>query len=154
MDHESTAAQYLVRDAPDVTRLLVEHGAWFDIFIAVGLRDMALTERCLHSDHESLDYRTGQGKYFVAHNGARAATRDEIGDRRGDIYRWVFDHNISAVEAATRLGYSDIVELLLRDASPTQRLLAACATANRAAAEDVVVSHPAWWMNSRATRCV
>jgi ankyrin repeat protein len=142
VDHESTPAQYLVRDAPDVTRLLVEHGARFDIFIAVGLRDVALIERCLHNDHESLGHRTGQGKYAVAHNGRRAATREEIGDRRGDIYRWVFDHNISAVEAATRLGYNDIVELLLRDASPTQRLLAACATANRAAAEAVVTSQP------------
>jgi len=142
VDHESTPAQYLVRDAPDVTRLLVEHGAWFDIFIAVGLRDVALVERCLHDDHESLDHRAGQGKYAVAHNGTRAATRGEIGDRRGDIYRWVFDHNISAVEAATRLGYNDMVELLLRNASPTHRLLAACATANRAAAEAVVVSQP------------
>jgi ankyrin repeat protein len=78
----------------------------------------------------------------VAHNGTRAATHEEIGERRGDIYRWVFDHNISAVEAATRLGYDDIVELLLRNASPTHRLLAACATANRAAAEAVVVSQP------------
>jgi ankyrin repeat protein len=142
VDHESTPAQYLVRDAPDVTRLLVEHGAWCDIFIAVGLRDVALVERCLRNDHESLDHRTGQGKYAVAHNGKRAATREEIGDRRGDIYRWVFDHNISAVEAAARLGYNDIMELLLRDASPAQRLLAACATANRAAAEAVIVSQP------------
>ncbi len=142
VDHESTPAQYLVRDAPDVTRLLVEHGAWFDIFIAVGLRDPALAERCLHDDHESLDHRTGQGKYAVAHNGTRAATREEIGDRRGDIYRWVFDHNISVVEAATRLGDTSMVGLLLRDASPTQRLLAACATANRAAAEAVVDSQP------------
>ena len=142
VDHESTPAQYLVRDAPGVTRLLVDHGAWFDIFIAVGLRDAALIERCLRDDRDALDYRTGQGRYTVAHNGTRAATREEIGDRRGDIYRWVFDHNISAVEAAIRLGYNDIVELLLRDASPTQRLLAACATANRAAAEAVVVSQP------------
>ena len=106
------------------------------------MRDVALAERCLRNDRDALDHRTGQGKYAVAHNGTRAATREEIGDRRGDIYRWVFDHNISAVEAATRLGYHDIVELLLRDASPTQRLLAACATANRAAAEAVVVSQP------------
>jgi ankyrin repeat protein len=28
VDHESTPAQYLVRDAPDVARLLVERGAW------------------------------------------------------------------------------------------------------------------------------
>ncbi len=142
VDHESTPAQYLVRDTPDVARLLVEHGAWFDIFIAVGLRNAALVERCLHDDRDALDHRTGQGKYAVAHNGRRAATREEIGDRRGDIYRWVFDHNISVVEAAIRLGHDDIVDLLLRHSSPVQRLLAACATANRGAAEAVVMSEP------------
>jgi len=142
VDHESTPAQYLVRDAPEVARLLVERGAWLDIFVAIGLRDADLIERCLHDDPEALDHRTGQGKYAVAHDGKRAATREEIGDRRGDIYRWVFGHNISAVEAAFLLGHHDIVELLLRHASPAQRLLAACARADRAAAEAVVASHP------------
>ena len=42
VDHESTPAQYLVRDAPDVTRLLVEHGAWCDVFIAFGMRAVAI----------------------------------------------------------------------------------------------------------------
>ena len=125
-----------------MARLLVERGAWFDVFIAIGLRDPARVERCLRDDPEALDHRTGQGKYSVAHDGKRAATRDEIGDRRGDIYRWVFAHNISAIEAAVLLGYDDIVELLLRHASPAQRLLAACAKADRAAAEAVVASHP------------
>jgi ankyrin repeat protein len=142
VDHESTPAQYLVRDAPDVTRLLVERGAWFDIFIAVGLRDAALVERCLREDPEALDHRIWQGKYRVAHDGKRAATREEIGDRRGDIYRWVFGHNTSAIEAATQLGYDDIVQLLLRHASPAQRLLAACAKGDRSAAEAIVASHP------------
>ena len=142
VDHESTPAQYLVRDAPDVTRLLVERGAWFDIFIAIGLRDRNLVERCLRDDPEALDHRIGQGKYAVAHNGRRAATREEIGDRRGDIYRWVFAHDMSAVEAAVLLGYDDMAERLLASASPVQRLLVACARGDRAAAEDVVASHP------------
>jgi len=143
VDHESTPAQYLVREAPDVTRLLVDRGAWFDIFIAIGLRDAALVERCLRDDPGALDHRIGQGKYAVAHDGKRAATREEIGDRRGDTYRWVFDHHISAIEVATRLGYHDIVELLLRRAAPAQALIAACARADRAAAEAVVAAHPA-----------
>jgi hypothetical protein len=142
VDHESTPAQYLVREAPDVTRLLIERGAWFDIFIAVGLRDAALVQRCLRDDPEALDHRIWHGKYTVAHNGTRPATREEIGDRRGDVYRWVFRHNASALDAATALGYDDIVDLLLRHASPAQRLLAACARADRAAAEAVVASHP------------
>jgi ankyrin repeat protein len=142
VDHESTPAQYLVREAPDVARLLVEQGAWFDIFIAVGLRDSGLAERSLREDPEALNHRTWQGKYAVAHNGKRPATREEIGDRRGDIYRWVFGHNGSAIEAALDLGYREIADLLLRHASPSQRLLAACAKADRAAAEAIVAAHP------------
>jgi Ankyrin repeat len=142
VDHESTPAQYLVRDAPDVARLLVERGAWFDIFLAVGLGDVELVERCLKEDPDALDHRTWHGKYAVAHNGQRAATRGEIGDRRGDIYRWVFGHNVSALDVAIELGDDDIVELLRRHATPVQRLLAACARGDREAAKAVVESDP------------
>lgn len=106
------------------------------------MRDAALVERCLRDDPEASDHRIWHGKYTAAHNGKRAATREEIGDRRGDVYRWVFDHNASAFDAAKGLGYHDIVELLMRHASPTQRLLAACAGADGAVAEAIVASHP------------
>jgi hypothetical protein len=142
VDHESTPAQYLVREAPEVTRLLIDRGAWFDIFIAVGLRDAALVERCLRDDPEALHHRTWHGKYQVAHDGKRPATPEEIGDRRGDVYRWVFGHNVSALDVANALGYEDILQLLLRHASPAQRLLAACAKADRAAAEAIVAAQP------------
>ncbi len=134
-------AQYLIRDAPHVVRFLVDRGAWYDIFIAVGLRDERLVERCLAEDPEALDHRTWQGKYTTMHRG-RPSTREEIGDHRGDTYRWVFGHNVSALDAARMLGFDDIVQLLLRHASPPQRLLAACAAADRAAAEAVVAAHP------------
>lgn len=141
VDHESTPAQYLVREAPDVTRLLVDRGAWFDIFIAIGLGDAALVERCLREDPEALDHRIWHGKYTVAHKG-RPSTREEMGDRRGDTYRWVFDHNVSALDVAARMGNAEIISLLQRHASPAQRLLAACWAADRAAAEAVVAAHP------------
>jgi hypothetical protein len=140
VDHYSTAAQYLVRDAPDVVRLLVDRGAWFDIFIAVGLRDEALVERCLREDPEALDHRTWQGKYTTPLQGHTAP--HEIGEHRGDTYRWVFGHNVSAIDAARILGYDDMVRLLLGHATPAQQLLAACAAADRAAAEAVVAAQP------------
>ena len=141
VDHQSTPAQYLVREAPDVTRLLLARGAWFDIFIAVGLRDPALVERALREDPEALDHRTWHGKYTTVHN-SRPLSKGEIGDHRGDVYRWVFDHNVTALDVAATLGYTDIVDQLLRHASPAQRLLAACAKGDRAAAEAVVGEHP------------
>jgi hypothetical protein len=130
-----------VREAPDVVRMLVDRGAWFDIFIAVGLRDRALVERCLREDPGALDHRTWQGKYTAVHHG-RPSTTVEIGDHRGDIYRWVFGHNVSAADAARILEFDDIVQLLLEHASPAQRLLAACAGADRASAEAIVRRHP------------
>jgi len=142
VDHESTAAQYLARESPDVVRLLVDRGAWFDIFIAVALRDRALVERCLRGDPEALDHRIGRGKYRVVHNGKTAATRDAIGAQRGDTYRWVFGPNMNAIDVASMLGFSDVVELLLSRATPAQRLLHACATADRAAAEAIVAADP------------
>ena len=142
VDHESTPVQYLVRDAPEVARLLVSRGAWLDIFVAIGLHDAALVERCLNDDPQALDHRIGQGKYQVAHDGTKPATREEIGDRRGDVYRWVFDANISAIEAAARFGSEEILALLIARATPAQRLLAACARADRATAQAIVNSHP------------
>jgi ankyrin repeat protein len=141
VDHESTPAQYLIREAPDVARILVDRGAWFDIFIAVGLRDKSLVERCLRDDPEALDHRIWQGKYTTVHRG-RPSTREEIGDHRGDFYRWVFGHNVSVLDAARALGFDDILELLLQHASPAQRLLAACAAADRPAADAIVSEHP------------
>jgi hypothetical protein len=142
VDHESTPAQYLIREAPDVVRLLVDRGAWFDIFIAIGLHDRALVERCLREDPGALDHRIWHGQYRVAHNGSRPATPEEIGDRRGDIYRWVFGHHVSAIDAAVMLGDEDLHAFLLTHASPAQQLLAACAAADRARADAVVARHP------------
>jgi hypothetical protein len=141
VDHGSTAAQYLIRDAPDVVRMLVDRGAWFDIFIAVGLRDAGLVERCLCDDPQALDHRTGQGTYTTA-RADRPPTPEEATEHRGDIYRWVFGHNVSVLDAARTLGFDDMVQLLLAHASAAQRLLAACAAADRPAAEAVIAQHP------------
>jgi ankyrin repeat protein len=142
VDHESTPAQYLVRDAPDVVRYLIEKGATVDIFMAVALRDRQLVDQCLKEDPAALDARINEGTFRVRHDGAHPATPEAIGDGRGDIYRWVLGHYMTPIEVASHLGYTDIVEQLLSHASPTQRLLAACAAADRAAAERLIAEHP------------
>jgi ankyrin repeat protein len=142
VDHESTPAQYLVRDAPDVVRYLIGLGARVDIFMAAALGDRRLVEQCLAEDPGALDHRIGEGRFRVRHNGARAATAEEIGDGRGDIYRWVLGHFMTPIEVASHLKHPDIVRQLLEHASPAQRLLAACATGDRSAAERLVASDP------------
>jgi len=142
VDHESTPAQYLVRDAPDVVRDLISRGASVDIFMAVALRDRPLVDRCLQEDPAALDSRINEGRFRVRHDGAHASTPEAIGDGRGDIYRWVLGHYMTPIEVASRLGYPDIVEALLAQASPTQRLLAACALADRTSAGRLVAEQP------------
>jgi len=142
VDHESTPAQYLVRDAPDVVRDLIARGASIDIFMAVALRDRALVDRSLDEDPAALDSRINEGRFRVRHDGAHPSTAEAIGDGRGDIYRWVLGHYLTPVEVASHLGYHDIVGHLLARASPAQRLLAAAALADRAAAERLVAHHP------------
>ena len=142
VDHYSTPAQYLVRDHPEIVRLLLERGAWFDIFIAVALRDAALVEQCLRDDPEALDHRTWHGKYELPRDPHGVPVLDVPADCRGDIYRWVFDHNVTALDAAAALGFDDIVAQLERRATPVQGLLAACWRADRAAAEAIVRAQP------------
>jgi ankyrin repeat protein len=142
VDHESTPVQYLVREAPDVARYLIDRHARVDIFMAVALRDPQLVERCLTEDPDALDHRIGEGRFCVRHTGVRASTREEIGDGRGDIYRWVLGHYLTPIEVAARLDYPDIVEQLLEHASPAQHLLAACAAGDRTTAERLIAAHP------------
>ena len=142
VDHESTPAQYLVRDAPLAVRYLLDRGAWFEIFMAIALDDAGLVERCLREDPGALDHRIGEGLYAVAHNGKRAATRDEIGDRRGDIYRWVLDAQFNAFDVAARFGSAAMLERLLARASLAQRFLAACRRGDRVTTERLAAEHP------------
>ncbi len=137
VDHESTAAQYLVRSAPEVARLLVARGAWVDIFLAVGLGDVARVERCLREDPAALDHRTGLGLYRALHRPGGA-----IAPQRGDIYRWVFGHFLSAMDVARLLGRREALAQLHARATPAQRLLDACAAADRGAAEAIVSATP------------
>lgn len=142
VDHYSTPAQYHVRERPDVARELAGRGAWVDIFIAVALRDPTLVDRCLAEDPEALDHRTWHGKYELPRKSDGAPVAAVPADCRGDIYRWVFDHNVTALDVAASLGFDDIVDRLSRAATPAQRLLAACWRADRETTLAIVREHP------------
>ena len=52
VDHESTPAQYLVRDHQDVTRYLITRGCQTDILMAAAVGDLPLVRRHLDADPE------------------------------------------------------------------------------------------------------
>src|SRR5437764_13227986 len=59
-DHDSTPAQWLIGESPDVARFLVERGEKVDIFLAAALGDLVLAERLAKEDQGSLAHRIGK----------------------------------------------------------------------------------------------
>ncbi len=59
-DHESTPAQWLVGDAPDVARFLLERGATPDIFVAAALGDRGLAEELINANRRCLTHRMAE----------------------------------------------------------------------------------------------
>src|SRR5438552_3652436 len=50
IDHESTPAQWMLRERQEVARHLVKRGCWTDVFMAAALGDVELTRRHLDAD--------------------------------------------------------------------------------------------------------
>ena len=63
VDHHSTAAQWAVQRAPELSRHLLDRGAAGDIFLAVALDDEALVEHLVESDPACLRARLGRPGY-------------------------------------------------------------------------------------------
>lgn len=133
-DHESTAAQWRIKDAPEVTRYLLDRGARLDIFVAVGLGDLELTRRLLALDPLCTTYRIGNNRGHFPGIGSKG--------RGGSIYQWTLDFNASPQEVAIRRHHRDIYDLLMQHTPPRHRLLVACMLADRPLAQMIVAEHP------------
>jgi ankyrin repeat protein len=115
IDHESTPAQYMVRDRQSIARLLVRRGGRTDILMAAALGDLVLVRRFLHHDPASVQTRVS-ADYFPM--------RDERAG--GSIYLWTLGRNKTAHLVAREFGHEDILRLLLDWSSDELKLSQAC----------------------------
>ena len=89
IDHESTAAQYMVVKRPEVARYLVRRGCKTDILMAAALGDSDLLRGHLEADPDSIRMRVSD-EYFPM-----------VGPRNGGtIYQWELGWYVSAVQVA------------------------------------------------------
>lgn len=130
LDHGSTPAQYMVKDRPELCRLLLEHGAEPDLFMACVLGDVPLAERLLRADPTRLRERVGQGKLT---SGASTG---------GHIYVYTLGYPARPLHLAAESGNPELLRLLLQYATPSDRLLLACHQADEAAARQVLEEQP------------
>ncbi|GEM_PF-1435731 len=132
-DHESTPAQWLIGDAPEVSRLLLEHGATPDIFLAAALGDRALAEKLIAADRGCLAHRIGKGPEFPP-----------IGYKRrgGTIYQWTLAFNSYPHQVALLKGHRALFEYLFENSDTTTRFLVSCVLAHRGEAEAIAARNP------------
>ena len=131
-DHDSTPAQHLVGDHPDVAGFLVSTGARSDLLLAAALGDLSLVHNHLDADPGSIAMRVDQDWFPMIDTAANG----------GHIYQWTLGFHVSAFDIARKRGHTEVVELLLRRAGPLDRLLDALWRGDDARADAVLAVDP------------
>lgn len=132
VDHESTAAQYAIRERQEVARYLVSKGCTTDLLMAAALGDSDLVRRHLDANPASIA-TTVSPRWFPMINPHAGGT----------IYIWTLGGHKSAHLVAHEFGHHDIFRLLMDRSSPQLALAAACDVGDEKLMKDVLEKHPA-----------
>ncbi len=140
VDHESTAAQYMLRvmqrrhfakDRRDVARYLVSRGCKTDILMASALGDAALVRRHLESDPACIRISVSE-EWFPKQN-PRAG---------GTIYIWTLGSHRTAHIVARDFGHEDIFELLMEWTPDDLKMALACELGDETSFKRYVAAKP------------
>jgi ankyrin repeat protein len=131
-DHDSTPAQHLIGDHPEVAGFLVAQGARSDLLLAAALGDVALVRRHLDADPGAIAMRVDQNWFPMV----------DTASNGGHIYQWTLGFHVSAFDVARKRGNAEVLELLLERAGPLDRLLDALWCGDDARAEAILAADP------------
>ena len=131
IDHESTPAQYLVRERQSIARLLVRRGARTDILMAAALGDVDLVRRHLNSDPGCI--RMSVSEEWFPKQDPRAG---------GTIYIWQLGAHRTAHSVARDFGHEDVFQLLLERTPQDLKLSLACELGDQAVFQEFLSKHP------------
>ena len=134
IDHESTAAQYLVSHwprRPEVARFLVSRGAQADILMAAALGDLELVRSFLDDDPGAVRVNVSE-KYFPKQNPRSG----------GHIYIFGFGWTKTPHMLAHEFGHREVLHLLMQRSSLAQRFAQACELGDEETANAVLKKHP------------
>jgi ankyrin repeat protein len=129
VDHESTAAQWMVRDRSDVARLLVRRGCRTDVLMASALGDAELVTKLLDADPAAI--RTSVSDAYFPKIDPRAG---------GTIYIWTLGANKSAPVIAREFAHQNVFRLLMERTPDEMQLAIACEIGDAAAVERLVAT--------------
>jgi ankyrin repeat protein len=130
VDHESTPAQWMIRERHEVARFLVRRGCKTDILMAAALGDVALIGKHLDDDHECIHMRVSN-EYFPMINHKAGGT----------IYQWTLGWYVSPHDVAKQFGHEDAYRLLMERSPADVRLIAACWSADDSAVKKLLAQN-------------
>lgn len=131
IDHESTAAQWMIRERKEVARHLVKRGSRTDILMAAALGDQELVRKFLDANPASIRMNVSE-EYFPKKNHWAG----------GCIYIWTLGQNKSAHVIAREFKHEDVFHLLM-DRSPAELKLAmACELGDEDTFKALLASQP------------
>ncbi|GEM_PF-228183 len=129
LDHRSTPIQYLIQDEQSC-RLLMEHGAEMDVFVACRLGDLKRVQHLAAEHQECLTHRVGEGDY---RNESPAAEH---------IYTWKLMGMETPPRVAHTFGHRKLYEWLMNQSPPGQQFVEACWQADRQRATRLLQENP------------
>lgn len=142
IDHESTAAQYMVCERQymewrepyrhDVARFLISRGAQADILMASAVGDVALVERILNDDPDTV--RTTVSERSFPKGNPKSG---------GCIYFYGFGMTKSPHMVAHQFGHKAVFDLLMQRSAPWLRLVQAAEIDDEAMVREIMRAHPA-----------
>jgi ankyrin repeat protein len=131
-DHDSTPAQHLIGDRPEVAAFLVANGARSDLLLTSALGDVELVRRHLDADPASIAMRVDQDWFPMV----------DTATNGGHIYQWTLGFHVSAFDIARKRGHTQVLDLLLQRAGPLDQLLDALWHGDDKRADAVLSSDP------------
>jgi ankyrin repeat protein len=131
-DHDSTPAQYLVSERPEVARFLLTRGASSDLLLAAAVGDLDHVRRHIDEDPGAVRMRVSQDWFPMI----------DTAKNGGHIYQWTLGFYASTFDVARKRGHQAVLDLLLERAGPLDRLLDALWNGDVATADAILASTP------------
>ncbi|MGH9592580.1 MAG: ankyrin repeat domain-containing protein, partial [Bryobacteraceae bacterium] len=131
IDHESTPAQYMVRDRQQIARYLVSRGCQTDILMAAALGDLDLVRKHLDRDPSCIRRNVSE-RYFPKTNSHGGGT----------IYIWTLGQYWTAHRAAREFSHLEALDLLMERSPADLKLSSACELGDEAAVRFLIASQP------------
>jgi ankyrin repeat protein len=143
MDHESTPAQWMLRERPEVARFLVVRGCRTDIILAAVLGSRPLVERHLAADPTCINTTVSE-RWFPKED-ARAG---------GCIYFYTLGVNSTPHALAREFGHEEIYRLLMERSPDELKLSLACEVGDEETFRDILTRRPdvVRWLSDNAKR--